>query len=123
MSKEFEQLEDLILKVLETSLTAQLKAVRKLRQPETSADKFVTKKGMSQIKMVHAILHKEQAPLHINDIIARVESHFGIRIDRESIVSALSKKIRRNDRFCRVAKNTFALTEESQGHEGSAEKS
>ncbi len=118
MDKDFDQLKDTILSVVETSLAAQLKAVRKLRQPKSTA-KLVSKRSMSQIDMVHDILRREQRPLHIKDIITRVQAQFGIQIDRESIVSALTKKVQRHDRFSRVGKNTFALSRDLRDPEGS----
>ena len=39
------------------------------------------------------------------------EQRFGFRIDRESLVSSLSKKVVRRDRFFRTDKNTFGLLE------------
>jgi hypothetical protein len=42
-------------------------------------------------------------------IIARIEQAFAVSVDRESLVSALSKKVARRDRFARTEKNTFAL--------------
>jgi hypothetical protein len=38
-----------------------------------------------------------------------VERKFGIKLERESLVSALSKKVLKEDRFVRTGKNTFAL--------------
>ena len=41
--------------------------------------------------------------------VDRGPARFSRAVDRESLVSALSKKIARGDRFVRTAKNTFAL--------------
>lgn len=59
--------------------------------------------------MVAYILRGAPEGLHVTEIIARAEADYGLRIDRESIVSALSKKVARGERFVRVGKNTFAL--------------
>jgi hypothetical protein len=48
------------------------------------------------------------APLHISELIERIQARFGVAIDRESLVSALSKRVARKDRFSRTAPNTFA---------------
>jgi hypothetical protein len=48
-------------------------------------------------------------PLHVTEIIDRVEKVHGKRLERESIVSALVKKVQRGDRFVRTDKNEFAL--------------
>lgn len=69
------------------------------------------KKGLSQVDMAYDILAKSRAPLHVSELIARIEAAFAIRPDRESLVSALTKKVTRGDRFTRPAKNTFALRE------------
>jgi hypothetical protein len=62
--------------------------------------------------MAYDILAKARAPLHVSELIARIQTAFGVGIDRESLVSSLSKKIARGDRFVRTAKNTFALRRE-----------
>jgi DNA-directed RNA polymerase delta subunit len=64
------------------------------------------------VDMVYDILNRSGAELHISEIIRRVEEVNGIRLDRESIASALSKKIKKGDRFLRVGKNTFTLRRE-----------
>ena len=64
---------------------------------------------MSQVDMVEDILISAGESLHIGEIIERVEKAHGVRLDRESIVSALTKKVTRGDRFERTGRNTFAL--------------
>ncbi len=49
-----------------------------------------------------------KAFLHINDLLAGIKERFDIEVDRESLVSALSKRVARGDRFVRTAKSTFA---------------
>ena len=63
--------------------------------------------------MAYDILKKARTPLHVSELLARMESAFGLSVDRESLVSSLSKKIARGDRFRRTAKNTFALRPEA----------
>lgn len=101
-------IKDVILDTVIASLDAQLRAVKRLRGPEEKA----TKRGMSQVDMVYNILSRSGTELHISEIIRRVEEVNGIRLDRESIASALSKKIKKGDRFLRVGKNTFTLRRE-----------
>jgi len=69
---------------------------------------------MSQVDMAYDILRRARSPLHVSVIIERIEQAFGIDVDRESLVSALSKKVARRDRFARPDKNTFALLPESK---------
>lgn len=105
---------DLILSVFESSLEAQLRAVRRLRQGESSSVEPRPHKGRSQVDMAFDILKKTRSPLHISQILERVQTHFGVTVDRESLVSSLSKKVARGDRFLRPAKNTFALRPEAR---------
>jgi len=49
--------------------------------------------------------------LHVSEIIERIEQRHGQRVDRESLVSALVKKVQRGDRFVRTDKNVFGLRE------------
>jgi hypothetical protein len=103
-------LRDTLLDVIESSLEAQIRAVRRLRSgrkvsPRQGAPEEA---GMSQVDMAYNILLDGQA-MHITDILAAIKKRFGVGVDRESLVSALSKRIVRGDRFRRAGKNTFAL--------------
>ena len=48
-------------------------------------------------------------PLHVSEIIERVHKQHGLTLERESIVSTLTKKVNRGSRFVRTDKNVFAL--------------
>jgi len=61
--------------------------------------------------MAYDILARAACPLHVSDIISRIAARFDAHVDRESLVSALSKRVARKDRFKRTDKNTFALIE------------
>lgn len=100
---------DLILSAFEASLDAQLRAVRRLRHPSGADAKPRPRQRMSQVDMAYDILKKARSPLHVSLLLERIQSHFGVSIDRESLVSSLSKKVARGDRFLRPEKNTFAL--------------
>ena len=107
-----DETKDLILSVFEASLEAQLRAVRRLRQGEPSAAEPRRRKGRSQVDMAFDILKKARVPLHVSDIIERIQTQFGVAVDRESLVSSLTKKVARSDRFLRPEKNTFSLRPE-----------
>lgn len=96
-----------VLDAFEVSLAAQLRAVRRLQQGKT--EKPGVRKGMSQVDMAHDILRRAGKPLHVSEIIDRIEALHGQRLDRESLVSALVKKVQRQDRFTRTDRNVFAL--------------
>ena len=100
---------DLILEVFEASLDAQLRAVRRLRQGESPKAGPRLRKGLSQVSMALDILNEARSPLHISEILDRIQTRFGVSVDRESLVSSLTKKVARGDRFRRTEKNTFAL--------------
>jgi len=108
-----DETKDLILSVFESSLEAQLRAVRRLRQGEPPADPR-RRKGLSQVDMAFDILKRTRSPLHVSQILERIQTHFGVAVDRESLVSSLSKKVARGDRFLRPEKNTFALRSEAR---------
>ena len=64
--------------------------------------------------MAYDVLRKADEPLHITDLLERIHSAFGVRIDRDSLVSSLAKKISRGDRFVRTERNTFGLRKEGK---------
>jgi hypothetical protein len=109
-----DETKDLILSVFEASLEAQLRAVRRLRQGEPEAASLRRRKGLSQVDMAYDILKKARAPLHVSDILDRIQVQLGVTVDRESLVSSLTKKVARGDRFLRPEKNTFSLKPEAK---------
>lgn len=109
-----DETKDLILSVFEASLDAQLRAVRRLRHGAAAPAEPRPHKGLSQINMTFDILKKARSPLHISEILSRIQSQFGQTVDRESLVSSLTKKVARGDRFLRPAKNTFSLRPEAR---------
>jgi hypothetical protein len=106
-----EETKDLLLRVFEVSLEAQLRAVRRLRQGEPAAQPR-RRKNLSQVDMAFDILKKTRSPLHISDLLDRIQRQFGVAVDRESLVSSLTKKVARGVRFLRPEKNTFSLRPE-----------
>jgi HB1, ASXL, restriction endonuclease HTH domain len=100
---------DIILSTFEASLEAQLRAIRRLRQGQAEEAEPRPKTGRSQVDMAYDILKKARTPLHVSEIIDRIQTQFGLAVDRESLVSSLSKKVARQDRFLRPEKNTFSL--------------
>jgi DNA-directed RNA polymerase delta subunit len=107
-----DDIKDVVLSVFEASLEAQLRAVRRLRQDQTEETRPRPNKGRSQVDMAYDILKKARTPLHVSEIIDRIQTQFGVAVDRESLVSSLSKKVARQDRFLRPERNTFSLRPE-----------
>lgn len=108
-----DDLKDSVLSIFEASLDAQLRAVRRLRHGETVAAPR-PRKGRSQVDMAYDVLKNAHAPLHVSELLARIQSSFGVTVDRESLASSLAKKIARQDRFLRTGKNTFSLRPEAR---------
>lgn len=109
-----DDIRDTVLSAFEASLEAQLRAVRRLRQGEPTAGEPRRRKSMSQVDMAFDILRKARAPLHVSHILERIQAQFGVTVDRESLVSSLTKKVARGDRFQRPEKNTFTLRPEAR---------
>lgn len=100
-----------LLEVEEIKLKAQLRAVREAMKGEQSGQPEESEKRRSQVMYVFDILKHEKRPLHVSEIIRLCKEQFGIEIYRESIVSALLKKVTRMDRFIKTDRNTFGLIE------------
>jgi hypothetical protein len=109
---ESQRLRDTILEVTESLLESQLAAIRALRQPLAAGQKptadLLPKGRSSQVGIAFDILSSAASPLHVMDIIEKAKAR-GVVLDRESLVSALTKRVLRADRFVRTAPNTFAL--------------
>jgi hypothetical protein len=69
------------------------------------------KKRTSNIQIVENILRIAGRPLHVSEIIQLAERDFQLALDRDSIVSAILKKVNAGKSFVRAAPNTFALKE------------
>ncbi len=106
-------LRDVVLSAMEASLDAQLRAVRRLRKEGRVSAGPPRTSRRSQVDMAYDILRKAEAPLHISELLERIQATFEVRIDRESLVSSLAKKIARGDRFLRPRPNTFGVRPEA----------
>ncbi|MGA7878566.1 MAG: HTH domain-containing protein [Desulfoferrobacter sp.] len=103
--KDWVQLQEALLK-------SQLKVIREfLRSTEQPTRK---KTGRSQMDVVYDVLQAAGKPLHVTEIVAMAEKDFGVQLDRETIVSALTKKVKSGRMFQRVAPNTFALVDKGE---------
>jgi len=109
-----DDLRNTVLDIFEASLEAQLRAVRRLRPTPGEPPAAPHSTRLSQVDMAFDILRKARSPLHVSDILSRIRSSFAVSVDRESLVSSLTKKVARRDRFTRTAKNTFGLLPEAK---------
>ncbi len=113
MQQQAAEVREAVLEVTEQVLEAQLRAVRSLRREKPQA---VQKRspGRSQLDMAFDILASSGQPMHVNAIIEEIASRFGVMVDRESLVSALSKRVTRKDRFARFGPNVFGVQGEAK---------
>ena len=109
-----ENLREIILGAVEESLDAQLRAIRRLRKGQPQKEEKDRPSRLSQVDMAYDILRKARKPLHIADLLDRIHAAFAVRVDRESLVSSLTKKVARGDRFVRTEPNTFGLRAEAR---------
>jgi hypothetical protein len=93
----------------ESLFLAQLRTVRQLKSPKPKKSKEREERSMSNMDMAIDILRRAQRPLHISEIIAQVKTKYGVALDRESLVSALVKKVHRHQGLSRTAPNTFQI--------------
>ena len=103
---------DDVLQAFEMALETQLRAVRRLRGRRTPARRA---RGLSNIDMAFSVLRRAKAPLHVDDLIVAIAQAHGVQPARDSLVSALSKKVVAGDRFEKPAPNTFALRPDALG--------
>ena len=96
----------------ESLLKSQLWVIREFLRIRGRIQVQTTKKSKSQIHITYNVLHSAKKPLHVTDIIARAKQDFSVTLDRESIVSSITKKIKSGRMFKRVAPNTFTLLNE-----------
>jgi hypothetical protein len=97
-----------LLNLYESLLSAQLRTVRQLKDRKPRKGKPKEKESMSNIDMAIDILQQARKPLHISEILAQIKAKHRVSLDRESLVSALVKKVHRNQGLTRTAPNTFA---------------
>jgi hypothetical protein len=96
-----------LLTLHEELLKAQLQVIRRLREPKGTEGR--TMEGRSNMSLVIDLLKKADHPLHISEIIRQAKERFDVALDRESLVSALVKKVRAGV-VIRSAPNTFTVS-------------
>jgi len=107
-----------LIDLFESLLRAQLNAIRQLRRAAGEKEKPPKEKRMSKIDIVYDILSAAQRPMHVDAVISQAKRRYDIELDKESIVSALTKRVKRQDRFIKTAPNTFSLIAEEEGKGG-----
>lgn len=90
--------------------SAQLRTIRQLKAPRRTGAKPRPGKGMSKMDMALDILRQTKRPLHVSELLVQIKAKHGVTLDRESLVSALVKKVHRHQGVTRTAPNTFQVT-------------
>lgn len=84
---------------------AKLKVIERFQQGAAAKPK----KRTSKIDIVHQIINHSGRPLHVSEIIEIALKDFQIKLDRDSIVSGMIKKVNAGKTFIKTAPNTFGL--------------
>lgn len=108
---------DEVLDVVEALLKAQLQAIDELRHQRGNRGKAASEgakpgsgtKRLSQTDMAYEVLLTVGGPLHILEIVSRIQAAFGVQVSRDSLVSAILKKVARNQEFLKTGRNTYGL--------------
>ncbi len=98
---------DNYLEIKRELLQAQLRVVYRYQRKTVPHGQKL--KRTSNLTIVEDILQNFDQPLHISKIIRIAQKDYNVNLERDSIVSALIKKINAGKMFIRVAPNTFAL--------------
>ena len=98
---------DNYLEIKRELLQAQLRVVYRYQRKTVPHGQKL--KRTSNLTIVEDILQNSDEPLHISKIIQIAQKDYNVNLERDSIVSALIKKINAGKMFLRVAPNTFAL--------------
>jgi len=101
-------------KLQEELLKAQVGVIRDyLRNVDSGGgEKLSTQnKSRSHLSIIRDVLIAASSPLHVSEIIHQTHELYGITLDRESVVSALTKKVKKGVTFIRTGPNTFGLKE------------
>jgi predicted transcriptional regulator len=102
-------------KLQESLLKSQLKIIREFLRPREKPTFKPRKNDRSQMSIIYNILHNSPPPLHVFEIITRAKDEFHVNLDRESIVSAMTKKVKSGRMFKRIWPNTFAILDSTSG--------
>ena len=97
-------------KLQEELLKAQLGVIRgylKSEKPDGRERKASQRK--SQMSIITDILSSAGTPQHVSEIMRQAKEQYGVDLDRESMVSALTKKVKKGVAFVRTGPNTFGL--------------
>ncbi len=84
---------------------AKLKVIEQFQK----GDRAKPSKRTSKIEIACNVLDNAGKPLHVTEIVQLAKQVYDVQLDRDSIVSAILKKVKAGKTFIRTAPNTFAL--------------
>lgn len=96
---------DMYLQYHKEIAKAKLKIIERFQQ---QGQRRQTKRT-SKIDVVQNVLKDAGHPLHVSDIIKMAHAQYQVQLNRDSIVSAILKKINAGQTFIKTAPNTFTL--------------
>lgn len=67
------------------------------------------RRRQSSVSWAEAVVAENGAPLHVNEMIKRIDAKFHQEVDKQTLVSNLARLSKAKDRFERTAPNTFGL--------------
>ncbi len=94
---------ELVLEI-EQHLVTCLNKVRKYKLANN-----VRKNRKTQLKIVEEILLNAARPLHVKEIICIAAENYKTNLKRETIVSAITKRVKNGIVFVKTGKNEFGL--------------
>jgi len=80
-----------------------------------SGEEPKSEKRTPKIAVIREVLNNAAKPLHVSEIVSNAKRDFGVELERDSIVSAIVKKVKADKTFVRTAPNTFALKGQTSG--------
>ncbi len=110
-----QETETTVLRVMETVLELELRAVRQALGEEEVPKMRPRRRGSRRQSIVDQsvrILTDEQQPLHVNKLVGLLRERFGRVTDRDTLSSALAKKARQGILLRQTAPATFGLLPE-----------
>ena len=96
-------------KFQEELLKVQLGVIRGYLRNEEPGRERKASERTSQMSVITDLLSSAEGPLHVSEIMRQAKEQFGVSLDRESVVSALTKKVRKGVAFVRTGPNTFGV--------------
>jgi len=114
---EKDKTEETVLRVMETVLELELKAVRQALGEEDIPSSRRRKRGARSQSIVNQcveILTDNNAPMHVSELVDRLRERFGRVTDRDTVSSSLAKKARQGVLLRQTAPATFDLAEEDK---------